>query len=84
MKQKIYKNTEEFWKGYSEPRKCNCTSVWCGKCLGQNCRDDNCKIHIIEQKILFKKRMLGKRIKDKNLNGALKIIQEDIERLEKL
>jgi hypothetical protein len=36
--------------------KCQCEEVYCGKCLGGNCKDNNCPTHTNETKSAWLKR----------------------------
>jgi hypothetical protein len=36
--------------------KCQCEEVYCGKCLGGNCKDNNCPTHTNEAKSAWLKR----------------------------
>jgi len=61
-------------------KKCLCKEPLCAKCLGVNCREDNCKVHTLENKIKYKQRMLN------NISNKLDIdkLEVEIMRLSKL
>ena len=58
-------------------KKCLCDNPTCAKCLGLNCKDDNCMVHSIKDKIRMKTRILN------NLKNQDEIFefQKEIEKL---
>lgn len=53
---------------FLKTKKCLCDEPLCGKCLGVNCQDEDCKVHIKKRKEEYRERIARNKATHKGLS----------------